>query len=214
MFLFKKFAIAGALAVAVFGIIVAVMSMRRDSESSGPGPALPEGVISEGNDILPGFPAASPGNQNNRSSAIGQTPQQSPPVPRVVPSLEETEIMRAAKNFAERFGSYSSHANYAHAVAVMPLATPRMQGWLEDMIKANAVSDLSGVAFAGVTTRAVGSRIIERDQGAGMVSVEVDTQRIETGADEQRVVIQPIRIDLVKQDARWLVDGAFWGDIK
>lgn len=211
MFSLKKMIFAGIGAFVIIGAIVGVSMYMR----SGGQEVLPneETGVQEGEPTVT-LPSYDQGNDNPPEQVPQGVEQPVVTQPPLVKNQEELEIEQRAINFAERFGSYSSQSNYAHAYAVMPLASVRMQKWLTEMISQNAVDDISGVAFKGVMTRALGSRL-SRGSEAGKASVEVDTQRIETSDTEgQKIVMQPIRIELVKEGERWVVDGAFWGDVK
>lgn len=211
MFSIKKFILAGIGALVVVGAIVGVMWLR-----------------SRGDEMAPAVPVDEDqgGKEDQGQLPIGTSQPAPPPVQ--VPTVTggttstttksplEVEVGLAARNFTERFGSFSSHANYAHLTATMPLATTEMKEWLTSVITKNAVKDLSGIPFKGVTTRALATRVLSLDEGEGEAVVELDTQRIEVGEGtlDKNVIYQSIRIELVLQDEKWLVDSAFWGDIK
>lgn len=133
-----------------------------------------------------------------------------PPINPLRHSLEWT-----AKQYAERLGSFSSHANFANLVSLKPLSTENMNTWIDETIENYANESLTGVSFIGNTTRALVARTVIFDEEDGKAIIEVDTQRKQRAEGvEEKIYYQEITIELLKSGDQWLVDGAFWGEIK
>ncbi len=157
-----------------------------------------------------------PVQQNNTKPSQGATPlapADTAAIPIAVRDRDDVEIENAAKRYAEIFGTGSTQSNYANFTLLLPLSTTRMKNWLQQTIDTNAVSSLAGVAFKGVTTRAMKSTIEAQTERSATVIVR--TQRIEEAERlEPNVYQQEIKIEMRRVEGEWLVDGAFWGEIK
>lgn len=118
----------------------------------------------------------------------------------------ELAIKNVAKNFVERFGSYSMEANFSNFEEIQDLVTPTVASWLktypEDLKKKNP----SG--FESVTTLALSQKIenLQSDKATVVVSTQRE-QRI-NGVDS--LSYNDMKLDLVLSNGSWLVNGAFW----
>lgn len=159
-----------------------------------------------------GLPPSSALELGNGSDKTAETNQ--PPIRQTKDPLRSS-IEARARQYAATLGSFSSFSNFSNLVSLKPFSTDKMNKWIDDTIKKNAVSDLEGVSFTGVTTRSLGAKTVLLDKAEGRAVVEVDTQRQEqTAGGEEKVYYQEIRIELLEQSGKWLMDGAFWGEIK
>ncbi len=117
-------------------------------------------------------------------------------------------IQSLAKTFTERFGSYSTEANFENLTDVLPLMTAAYAGETQAFL-ATAVSPSE---YYGVTTRIVSIRVLASDETAGTASVEVSTQREEAKGSVQNVSIryQMLSLSLLKENGAWKVNAATW----
>jgi hypothetical protein len=116
----------------------------------------------------------------------------------------EFDIENLAKNFASRFGSWSTDNPGKNLQELLPLSTGSMQNYLQSI---NINNDTDG--FSGITTKSISSEILSVSDSDA--EVMVGTQRVETNNNlEENVVYQDIKIMIVKSGSRWLVDGAYW----
>ncbi len=123
----------------------------------------------------------------------------------VEPSQTSTEFnaINLAKNFAARFGSWSTDSQGYNLAELEPLSTSRMKGYLNSITIDNAEE------FNGVTTKALSAEIISL--GGGQARVLVGTQRIAIDKDlKETVYYQDIELWLVAAGDQWLVDRVTW----
>ncbi|PWB38588.1 MAG: hypothetical protein C3F02_02645 [Parcubacteria group bacterium] len=119
----------------------------------------------------------------------------------------EFQIKELAKNFASRFGSWSTD-NLGHNLQeLLPLSSDKMTAYLQS-IELKAAEQ-----FSGITTKSLSADILS--QSGNNAEVMVGTQRIETDAQaRENVYYQDIKISVVKGTAGWVVDAAKWQDKK
>ena len=120
-------------------------------------------------------------------------------------SPEEQDLMAVARNFAERFGSYSSDSNFNNLEEVKAVSTVKLIGELQDIIDTAEVQP----GFYGVSSWAMKVEILE--SAVGSAQVEVNLQRRETKEGQAEFVYyQKLLLSLIRSGSAWLVDGAEW----
>ncbi len=121
--------------------------------------------------------------------------------PQTAEEVERQAARQLAKTFVERYGSYSTHNDYANIKAVEELVTPAFWQTLgQRMTKPQAKE------FYGVTTMAVSAEIIEWQDGQ-RAKVSVKTRRLEEKSGERTLSdFSATMVALVKEGDRWLVD--------
>jgi len=151
-------------------------------------------------------------------------PQATPPAPSTPPATpklngvpvttpaqmnqykNQESLKVAAKNFVERFGSYSVAVNFVNFDELREAVTDTTWDWLKsyrlDLAKKN------GPDFVGVTTRVLSLKIIS--QSDKQASVLASTQREETRVSGSAVTYKEMLVKMVLVNKQWLVDGAYW----
>ncbi len=131
-------------------------------------------------------------------------------IPPAVTDAEFTAI-NLARNYAERFGSWSTDQPGHNLEELYPLSTSKMVNYLKTLNSASDDGQFSGISTKSLTTE-VNSLTSQRAE------ILVKTQRLETKTNGPALVkdtiYQDIKISLVKSDDDWLVDGAYWQEIK
>lgn len=115
---------------------------------------------------------------------------------------EETYVKQVARMFVERFGSYSNQANNQHLVDVLPLVTPSMVVWLKTQ------SQEQGQIYEGLTTRVVASQVSSFTDSRATILIEA--QREIQSAAGLKLEQRSGRVELLKTNADWKVDGFYW----
>lgn len=134
-------------------------------------------------------------------------------VPTITPRIagEDQVLLQqltiASRNFAERYGSYSTQGDFANLKALLPVSTTKMQTEMQATIQKGIVS---GTAFYGVTTQALSATPSGTVSKSAPVQVVVQTQRTTTEGTKNTVTYQKISLTLVYQSGVWLVDSAQW----
>lgn len=117
-------------------------------------------------------------------------------------------IQSASKTFSERYGSYSTEAEFANLRDVLPLMSAAFAAKTQAFIDGATPS----AAYYGVTTRAVTIRVNATDEAAGTADVTVTTQREEAKDVPQNVSVryQDLELTFIMEDGEWKVDSAVW----
>lgn len=145
------------------------------------------------------------------SSRVIEPPKILEAKPATKEEMDQEAIMRLAASFAERFGSYSNHANFQNMEDLKLFMTDRMQAWSDNFVKTNLSKQSGQAEYYGITSQAVTKKMLAYDEGKGTAKVLVQTQRRETAGQAEPVSFgQGIEIDLVKSGGTWLVDQAYW----
>ncbi|MEI7740965.1 MAG: hypothetical protein WCJ29_00500 [bacterium] len=111
-----------------------------------------------------------------------------------------------AMQFVERFGSFSSEANYQNIVDLYPVMTSSFAAEMKSFI----TNSIASKEFYGVTSRVLVPVKVTSNTGTS-ASVVVSAHRTEVkGTAPEKVYDQDIKMTLVKSGEEWLVDSAVW----
>jgi len=121
----------------------------------------------------------------------------------------EQSLLTVARNFAERYGSFSSDNKTANLKEVEMFATAKEIQALRD--EAKDISSLPSQSFFGVSSKTVKINLLEVNEAQGEAKITVSLQRQETRTGkEDYVYYQDLNLFLIKSGADWLVDAAEW----
>lgn len=125
--------------------------------------------------------------------------------------INATDVAKLATAFAERLGSFSNQSNYRNFEDLNIFMTASMRSWAVDYVTKMRLDNPYDGNYYGITTQAVNTEVKTFDDKAGKAQVVVNTQRREVKTDGgENNFAQDLRLDFVKQDGQWLVDGAYW----
>ena len=119
---------------------------------------------------------------------------------------EALQLERLAKLFTERFGSYSTDAQYQNILDLRPYMTNKMQVWAEDYVNVQLARGDKATLNRIVT---IVASTQEQSIADTQASMRLTTQRVESGVTEESYY-QEIELDFIKVDEGWLVDSATW----
>ena len=159
------------------------------------------------------FRSRSPGSTNgtNQPQITIPASQNVPPEQQqaaVAQHVQNAGVETVAKLFVERYGSYSTEAQFQNIRDVMPLATATYAAELQAQIDhAPTPTD-----FYGVTTVVLSVNVDQMDDAAGSAHAVVSTQRTESkGSPQDRhVFYQTIELTFAKEGGQWKVADATW----
>lgn len=147
-----------------------------------------------------------------KEPATPTLPLPSKPTPMPVRTPEEEAkgtVVRMARLFTERFGTFSSQSQYEGIGDVMAVTTDSFQNWLRDKYIPELKSQHSADTYSGQTTRVMSVTVEKFADNESQVAVRV--QRAATSdAGATEVKYSVLRVALIKQDSMWLVDSAHW----
>jgi hypothetical protein len=145
------------------------------------------------------------------STSVPVTPAIKPNVPPASSAvINQDNLIKTAKSFVERLGSYSNQSNFANISDLKVMMTASMRAWADKYIADNQKKPYSGI-YQGVTTQAVTAKTLDFNDANGKADILIGTQRVSvTGTSSPVTTNQDITITLVKQNGNWLVDNAVW----
>ncbi len=163
----------------------------------------PEAVTSSGQ------PSGEVNNQpsNNTETSLNYNNQ-----PVVAEKVDDkTQVKNIAARFTEKYGTYSTDANFANLKNLAYLLNDTMKLRLQNVIEANSLSPNVILPFYGVTTKVVIVQDITMVTLTQAV-VNLTTQRSETfsRAGQSRWRYQDIKVYVEKVNDKWLVSEAEW----
>lgn len=141
------------------------------------------------------------GSSNARSN--GSDSDDSSPTVLFTEASEETAVAALAKDFVERFGTYSNQNDNEHLEAVLPFVTEKMKIWLETQ------AVLQGGSYTGKTTAVVVASVTSLEKETALVAVSVQ-ETLTNSAGSAQPSYRTGRVELVKQGEVWKADGFFW----
>lgn len=117
-------------------------------------------------------------------------------------------LQSASKTFAERYGSYSTEAEFANLRDVLPLMSASLAAETEAFIEGATPA----AEYYGVTTRVISVTVDAVDETEGTATVTVTTQREEAKGDIQNITVryQDLRLTFVMENGTWKVSSATW----
>ncbi|MBI5733391.1 MAG: hypothetical protein HY973_00390 [Candidatus Kerfeldbacteria bacterium] len=149
---------------------------------------------------------------NNQPSSNTEMPLNYSNQPVVAEKVDDkTQVKNVAARFAEKYGTYSTDANFANLKNLAYLLTDTMRLRTQNVINANSLSQNVILPFYGVTTKVVIVQDIKMVTLTQAV-VNLTTQRSETfsRAGEPQLRYQDIKVYLEKVNDRWLISDAEW----
>lgn len=122
-----------------------------------------------------------------------------------------SNISSVAFAFVERFGSYSNSTEFENIKDAEYYMTNSMKRWAERYMR-ESEAEIDDQTYYGITTKALSVKSIELNESKTSAELIVSTQRQESrgSTDKSRVIYQDIRLEMVKMNGVWKVDGAYW----
>lgn len=115
---------------------------------------------------------------------------------------EDIYLRQISEIFVERYGSYSNQNDNRHIIDVETLVTKKMWQYIEgQQLRQERV-------YQGVTTVVVANRVVKKTTQTA--TVHVDVQQVISSATGTATVYQAGRVELVKQNGVWKIDGLYW----
>jgi len=139
-----------------------------------------------------------PDNTNKVVLPVTQDTSTAPVVP------QNNDLIVIARNFTERFGSYSNQVDFQNIKDLYPLMTASFKQSLN--LDAGNFADLN---YIGVDTKVLKVAVVEENSNSA--SLLVHTQRSQRGSNLQtEITYQRLALELVKSGDSWLINKADW----
>jgi hypothetical protein len=153
-------------------------------------------------------------NNNNPPRRVVADPIANQPVAPAANVFDKDDLTRMAESFAERFGSFSNQSNFANILDLKLFMSEKMKKWADNYITTHRGENDSEIYY-GITTKAIGHKVIDWNDDAGTGQVLVNTRRREATSstlNSANAFSQDVLINFVKERGAWKVDSAFWQD--
>ncbi|MBU1036821.1 hypothetical protein KKF32_02160 [Patescibacteria group bacterium] len=184
----KKLIILGVIVLVIIGLAIALLLYEK-------------------------FPGSKVGDQEQKGDlAVDETLPRLPDVvetskPQSPLTSLESRVTTVARNFAERFSSFSTDSQYSNLEEVEVLASARLIKQLEQIRQ--EVADNQG--YYGITSKVLKTKINFLDEASGTAEVTVTLQREESRQGQAPVVYyQNLDLSLISSGQNWLVDKVQW----
>ncbi len=182
----------GILLIAL--IVLGIIFFRKDAP-------VDAGVPIE--QVTPGGEEATPTNDIDQTDpTVGQVPTVLAPIPVTDAEKEALYVRQVARDFTERFLSFSNKNDNKHITDIEELVTATMWDWAKNQT-ANATDPLFSQ-----TTKVVSTNVESISGDTAIVTIGVQ-QRI-TQEKETKTAYKHGRIELMRIGGVWKVDGLFW----
>ncbi len=142
-------------------------------------------------------------------TTVVTVPTPAPPQPATAEEIARSQLTTSGKQFAERYGSFSSDGDYQNLTDLFPLMTVGMQRTAEATIAAGQRQPAPD-EFTGVTTIAASTKVTSLDLATGRATVEVRAQRQSTIGTQKTNSYETLTLSFVRSGTVWKVDAATW----
>jgi len=133
---------------------------------------------------------------------ISNNPNGQPNTPTTPVDPDELYTKQLSRIFVERFASYSNQNDNANLETILPLSTDKMARWLKTQFKTDSTD------YSGVTTKVIVSSVLDLTDSTAVVKIEA--QQIISTVDTQEKLQRSGKVNLLKVNGEWKVDGFFW----
>jgi len=119
----------------------------------------------------------------------------------------ELDLESVARNFTERYGSWSNHNQNNNFKSAEIYMTKNMVLVLNNFITNNDKLNDDSVYY-GIETKVLNVQVLEST--ADFADLKVNTQRKQVLDEQESVFYQALNLDLITENEIWLVDDAEW----
>jgi hypothetical protein len=120
----------------------------------------------------------------------------------------EQQLLVTARDFAERYGSYSTEGDFANLETLLSVMTPTFRAQTEALIEKNRTANVG--AFIGVTTKALSAKPQGTVSASSPVVVRVSTQRTTKKDGTASITYETLSLTMTHSSGVWMVSAASW----
>lgn len=123
----------------------------------------------------------------------------------------EVSVGTVAKNFVERYGTWSNQSANEYLAGLNLISTEKMQTWLAS--RAKELTDNRGdyKKYYITTAQVTGVNEVSTEEAAGKSTMLVDVKYTEEKqGEETKITNRQMKVELIKVASRWKVDFAAW----
>lgn len=191
-------------------LLVAILVYIFLNERKSPSTAQPVNTP-EASSTLPSATSSLPTSSSSTPSSKPRNYQQYDVSKEPTHQTNANDLARLASAFAERLGSYSNQSDYGNFSDLDLFMTQSMRDWAVGYVAKMRTANPYNGSYYGITTKAISADVKSFDDTTGKAEIIVHTQRHEVKEDgSNNDYSQDLRLDFVKENGQWLVDGAYW----
>ncbi|TAL19016.1 hypothetical protein EPN90_04715 [Patescibacteria group bacterium] len=123
-------------------------------------------------------------------------------------ALLQNALVVAARDFAERYGSYSTEGDYENLEILLPSMTDKFRSQTETQIAKNRKT--GSKKSVGVTTKALSVKPEEAMTKGNLNRVRVLTERLTTANGATTISYEELVLTFLYQESLWKADSAEW----
>ncbi len=128
-------------------------------------------------------------------------------------TVKESDLLKMAAAFAERFGTYSNQSNFANIIDLKMFMSTKMKLWADTYVADMRAKKNDNSLYYGVTTRAINQEMSLLDEDSGEARATVYTRRQEAAGFTNNITksfSQEIVVNMIKENKSWKIDAVFW----
>jgi len=151
-------------------------------------------------------------NNSNNNTELESEIIKEPVIEKKKEDTTSLKIKSVAKNFAERYGTWSTHNKDENFKSAKVYATSRMENIIEDFVVNNEKLSDDYEDYYGVTAKALSVKILSLEDTSASLSVSV--QQLETSGEnlDKDTSYKKLNLELIKYNDDWFVNDAEWSD--
>lgn len=121
----------------------------------------------------------------------------------------ETQLKRLARNFAERYGTFSNHNDFENLENLTGFMTESFKEETEAFVEERRQQVDPDAPYYGITTKVLSVSTQDFDEEGGRMVVTFETRRSETdtAAGTSKTFEENAELEFVKENERWLVNS-------
>jgi len=130
--------------------------------------------------------------------------------PPTASEVQHASISYLSRMFCERLGTFTNQSGYLSITDLLPMMTSSMKNWIEKTYLPKLQKDYpqNGLLYRVTSIAPVANITL---QGENQATVVVESQRTEKyGDNAEKSFFEDLKLNLVKINNNWLVDGAYW----
>lgn len=123
----------------------------------------------------------------------------------------QQDVKIVVESFLERFGSYNNQDNFKNFSDIASFMTPTMNSWVQSSYTQKLRTEMPDFnTYFAINTKVLSSEPQIIDSLGGTATYTIATQREEINGSAKKIYYQNARINAVRINNEWKIDGVFW----
>jgi len=149
-------------------------------------------------------------NNSNNNTELESEIVEEPVIEKKKEDTTSLKIKSVAKNFAERYGTWSTHNKDDNFDSAKIYATSEMESIINNFITNNEKLSDEYDGYYGVTAKALSVKIVNLEDASAILNVSV--QQVETSGEDldKDISYRELSLELIKYKDDWFINDAEW----